>query len=82
MYGAPLPFRVLHVSEFLAEAVRDRRLRLKPLQGTITFHDPCQVSRRGGATAAPREVLAGLGADFREMPSAGDAGWCCGGGGM
>ena len=81
MYGVPLPFRVLHVSEFLAEAVRDRRLRLKPLQGSITFHDPCQVSRRGGATAAPREVLAGLGADFREMPSAGDAGWCCGGGG-
>jgi len=81
IYGKPLPFRVLHVSEFLAEAVRDRRLPLKRLQGSITFHDPCQVSRRGGATAAPREVLAALGADLREMPPAGDANWCCGGGG-
>lgn len=81
LYGAPLPFRVLHVSEFLAEAVRDGRLKFKPLKGSITFHDPCQVSRRGGATAAPREVLAALGADLREMPGAGDANWCCGGGG-
>lgn len=81
MYGKPLPFRVLHISEFLAEAVREGRLALKPMQGTVTFHDPCQVSRRGGATGAPREVLAALGAGLREMPPAGDANWCCGGGG-
>lgn len=81
MYGKPLPFRVLHISEFLAEAVREGRLKLKPMQGTVTFHDPCQVSRRGGATGAPREVLAALGAELREMPPSGDANWCCGGGG-
>jgi Fe-S oxidoreductase len=81
MYGKPLPFRVLHISELLAEVVREGRLALKPLQGTVTFHDPCQVSRRGGATGAPREVLAALQADLKEMPSAGDASWCCGGGG-
>jgi Fe-S oxidoreductase len=81
MYGKPLPFRVLHISEFLAEAVRDGRLALQPMRESITFHDPCQVSRRGGATGAPRDVLAALGADLREMPPAGDANWCCGGGG-
>jgi len=81
MHGRPLPFRVLHISEFLAEAVREGRLPLRPLEGSITFHDPCQVSRRGGATRAPREVLAGLQADLREMPPGGDANWCCGGGG-
>jgi Fe-S oxidoreductase len=81
MYGRPLPFRVLHISEFLAEAVREGRLALEPMRESITFHDPCQVSRRGGATKAPREVLAALGADLREMPPAGDANWCCGGGG-
>lgn len=81
MYGRPLPFRVLHISEFLAEAVREGRLKLKPMHGSITFHDPCQVSRRGGATSAPREIFASLEADLREMPPAGDANWCCGGGG-
>jgi Fe-S oxidoreductase len=81
MYGKPLPFQVLHISEFLAAAVREGRLKLKPMQRSVTFHDPCQVSRRGGATSAPREVLAALGADLHEMPPAGDANWCCGGGG-
>ncbi len=81
MYGKPLPFRVLHISEFIAEALREGRLALKPLPASITFHDPCQVSRRGGATSAPREVLAALGASSHEMPSSGDANWCCGGGG-
>jgi Fe-S oxidoreductase len=81
LYGRPLPFRVLHVSEFLAEALREGRLKVKPMAGSLTFHDPCQVSRRGGATSAPREVLAALKADLREMPPAGDANWCCGGGG-
>jgi Fe-S oxidoreductase len=81
MYGKPLPFRVLHISEFLAEAVREGRLKLKPMKETVTFHDPCQVSRRGGATSAPREVLGALKVDLREMPPSGDANWCCGGGG-
>ncbi|HEX5094208.1 MAG TPA: (Fe-S)-binding protein [Burkholderiales bacterium] len=81
MYGQALPFRVLHVSEYLAEAVREGRLKLKPLEATFTYHDPCQVSRRGGAGQAPREIFAALGGALREMPQSGDANWCCGGGG-
>jgi Fe-S oxidoreductase len=81
MYGQPLPFEVLHITEFLARAMREGRLRTQGLQGSVTYHDPCQVSRRGGATQAAREVFAGLKADLREMPLAGDANWCCGGGG-
>ena len=81
MYGKPLPFRVLHITEFLAEAVRAGRLKLKPMSGSVTFHDPCQLVRRGGAGSAPREVLAALRAEVREMPPSGNANWCCGGGG-
>ena len=81
IYGKPLPFRVLHISEFLADNVRNGRLKLKKLNKSVTFHDPCQVSRRGGATSAPREVLRALGAELREMESTGDLNWCCGGGG-
>jgi Fe-S oxidoreductase len=80
-YGKPLPFRVLHVSEFLAENVRGGKLRMKRLGRSATFHDPCQVSRRGGATDAPREVLAALGADLRETFPTKGTNWCCGGGG-
>jgi Fe-S oxidoreductase len=77
--GRPLPCEVLHISEYLAKLKREGRLKLKPLNESITFHDPCQIARRGGATAAPREVLDGF--DLREMDSAGNANWCCGGGG-
>lgn len=81
VYGKPLPFRVLHISEYLAENVRAGTIRLRAVGKSVTFHDPCQVSRRGGATQAPRDVLASLGAELRETPATGDANWCCGGGG-
>ena len=81
LYGRPLPFDVLHVTEFLARHMKEGRIKVKKLADSVTFHDPCQVSRRGGATQAPRDVLGALGVDLREMPQGGDANWCCGGGG-
>jgi Fe-S oxidoreductase len=79
--GRPLPFRVLHISEFLAENVASGRISVSRPGGTVTFHDPCQVSRRGGATRAPRVVLEALGVELRETADAGDLALCCGGGG-
>ncbi len=81
IYGKPLPFEVLHVSEFLARNLRNGRLKVKQVPKSVTFHDPCQIARRGGATQAPREVLAKLGVDLHEMSPGGDLNWCCGGGG-
>ncbi len=79
--GRPLPFEVLHITEFIARLKRDGKLKLKPMEDAITYHDPCQISRRGGATAAAREILDGFATGFREMKPTGNANWCCGGGG-
>ena len=81
MYGKPLPFEVQHISEFLADVISSGRLKVKPVDESVTFHDPCQVSRRGGATEAPRIVMKALGLDLKEMTPSGDFNWCCGGGG-
>jgi Fe-S oxidoreductase len=81
MLGRPLPFKVQHISEFLAENVANGRIKVKKVGKTVTFHDPCQVSRRGGATSAPRVVLRALGVDLRETEDTGDLNFCCGGGG-
>ncbi|MGA8049776.1 MAG: (Fe-S)-binding protein [Burkholderiales bacterium] len=81
VYGKPLPFRVLHIAEFLAEHVKGGRLKLKKIGKSVTFHDPCQISRRGGAIEAPREVLTALGVELREMEPTKGLNWCCGGGG-
>jgi len=81
LYGKPLPFRIMHITELMAEGIRNNKLRVNRVNESVTFHDPCQVSRRGGATEAPRTVLTALGVDLHEMPAAGDLNWCCGGGG-
>jgi Fe-S oxidoreductase len=61
--------------------VRTGKLRLRKLGKSATFHDPCQLVRRGGAIEAPREVLQALGVELREMYPTKGANWCCGGGG-
>jgi len=81
MYGKPLPFKVQHISEFLADVISSGRLKINKVDDTVTFHDPCQVSRRGGATEAPRVVMNALGLNLKEMHPTGDYNWCCGGGG-
>lgn len=79
--GRPLPFEVLHITEYLARLKREGKLKLKPLDGSITYHDPCQISRRGGAAEDARYLLEGFAKDFREMTPTGNYNWCCGGGG-
>ncbi|MGM0552596.1 MAG: (Fe-S)-binding protein [Pseudomonadota bacterium] len=81
MLGRPLPFKVQHISEFLADAVESGAIRVNKVDKVVAFHDPCQVSRRGGATPAPRKVLEALGVELREPESSGNLNFCCGGGG-
>jgi len=79
--GRTLPYEVVHISEFMAQLKRDGKLKLKPMADSITYHDPCQISRRGGATADARYLLEDFATDFREMTPTGNLNWCCGGGG-
>ena len=80
LLGRPLPFEVLHITEYLSQLKSEGKLKFKPMEGSITYHDPCQISRRGGATQAARHLLEDA-TDFREMTPTGNYNWCCGGGG-
>ena len=79
--GRELPFEVRHITEYLADMKRRGRLKLKPMSEAFTYHDPCQISRRGGATGDARYLLEGFATGFREMSPSGNFNWCCGGGG-
>ena len=47
----------------------------------ITFHDPCQINRRGGVNKEPRNLLNMVADNFIETEDAGTMNWCCSGGG-
>jgi Fe-S oxidoreductase len=81
MLGRALPFHVMHITEYLAQLKREGKLSFRNHEGSITYHDPCQISRRGGATADARYLLEDMADDFREMTPTGNFNWCCGGGG-
>lgn len=82
LYGKPLPFQVRHVTEYLAEALDEGRLKLRKAgTGATAFHDPCQLVRKGGVTDAPRKLMRAMGVDLHEMKNHGGFSFCCGGGG-
>jgi Fe-S oxidoreductase len=80
-YGQALPVRIIHMTEFLDELITSGQIRVNKMGETATFHDPCQIVRRGGLEAAARRVLAALGFELVELPDHGVNGYCCGGGG-
>ena len=52
-------YEVVHHSVFLSELIMQGKLEVDPAQaGTVTYHDPCYLSRVNKKTKEPRKVLA------------------------
>jgi len=82
LIGKPYPFKVVHILELLAELQKNGLIKTSgKLEKKLTFHDPCQLVRKGGVEAEPRRLLAQVAPDFVEMSEHGKMNWCCGGGG-
>ena len=82
LIGRPYKFEVRHILEVLDSFRQAGRLRTEGMEATaLTFHDPCQIVRRGGVVEQPRNLLKMIASDFREMGDHGVMNWCCGGGG-
>ena len=80
--GKAYPFKVVHILELLDELQQSGRLKTSGLEtGRITFHDPCQIVRRGGVEAQPVRLLKSISENYVEMTEHGHMNWCCGGGG-
>jgi len=82
-YGRHLPFRILHVTQFVAEAIRTGRLKIeRELRERVIYHDPCYLSRGVGVIREPREVLGAIpGIELIEFDRHGRNTRCCGAGG-
>ena len=82
LIGRPYGFHVIHILELLDDLRREGRLKIAGKESQrLTYHDPCQISRRGGVVEQPRNLVNMVAQDFVEMPEAGTMNWCCGAGG-
>ncbi len=75
-------YRVDHASALLKELIDAGTITLKrPLDYTVTYHDPCHLGRFNKGYDPPRDVIAGAGVNFVELERSRDNSFCCGGGG-
>lgn len=82
LIGRPFQFKVQHILEVLDEFRAQGLLKTEGLEtARTTFHDPCQLVRRGGVIEQPRNLMRMVAQDFVEMDDPGKYNWCCGGGG-
>ncbi|MDY6993345.1 MAG: (Fe-S)-binding protein [Pseudomonadota bacterium] len=82
LIGRAYKFKVQHILEVLDEFRAQGKLKVSgQLTGRVTYHDPCQIARRGGVIEQPRNLLKMIATDFVEMEDSGKMNWCCGGGG-
>ncbi len=82
LIGRPYKFEVKHILEVLDEFVEQGLIRTEGKENAkVTYHDPCQIARKGGVVRQPRSLLDRVASNFVEMEDAGEMNWCCGGGG-
>jgi Fe-S oxidoreductase len=81
-FGDDFPFRVRSIVEVLAEYIQQGRLELDPTANpeAITYHDSCNLGRKGGVFEEARIIMRAVTTNFRELTPNREEAYCCGGG--
>ena len=77
-----IPCEILHTSQYIEKLLKEEKIKLKPLNLNVTYHDPCSLGRHSKIYDAPRNVLKAIpNLNLIEMPLNRNYARCCGGGG-
>ena len=81
-FGKPLSFKVRNIIEVIDDYIRDNVLHFNPASNAapVTYHDSCNLGRKGGLLEEPRRVIRAVVGDFREMTPNRLHSYCCGAG--
>ncbi|MGW0597235.1 (Fe-S)-binding protein [Streptomyces sp. NPDC002776] len=76
-------YEVIHHTQLLQHLVDEGKLvPVTPVEGIITYHDPCYLGRHNKIYTPPREIIANVpGLRNEEMHRHKERGFCCGAGG-
>jgi Fe-S oxidoreductase len=75
-------YTVKHHTEFIAELIRDGKLKIERNSATaVTYHDPCYLGRHNGIFDEPRSLIEMTGAKLIEPERTRNNSFCCGAGG-
>lgn len=73
---------ILHYTEYLPRLINEGKLSFKKTEEKVTYHDPCDLGRKGDKLFdEPRALIALTGAKLVEMRFIKNESKCCGGGG-
>ncbi|NDZ83536.1 4Fe-4S dicluster domain-containing protein [Streptomyces sp. SID10853] len=76
-------YEVIHHTQLLQHLIDEGKLiPVTPVEGLITYHDPCYLGRHNKVYTPPREIIAKVpGLRSEEMHRHKERGFCCGAGG-
>ncbi len=81
-FNKKFDFEVKSLLEVMDDYVSQGLLQIDPSKNPepVTYHDPCNMGRKGGIFEEPRRVIQAASMDYREMTPNRVENFCCGGG--
>jgi len=73
-----MDIEVVHISKMISGIIKERVIPLKKHNGTVTFHDACNIGRSLGLYQEPRDMIHALGYTLVEMVLSKESAICCG----
>ena len=77
--GIEIRFEVIHIFDLLEKEIAKGAVGFKKLNKSLTFQDPCRLSRLENRADLPRKLISRISSNgFNEMPDKGISAICCG----